>query len=367
MAGKAFDILNRLIKDSGVEDVSGFGMSSIAREKGFFHSKAMLHHYKGKGSGFLWNLFGQKEHALTSLDLLPASTALASFHDLDLALLWSVIQKEAAQSGFPEATAFLNQVPEQFEKVAGLKWNEVLNSLGGEYGFVLTLDPNKKMTIPIPGADSPLEMPEPALMLVIKVKNATIFTRIDDALKENSMGATSVDKPDLKMRTVPVPIPLPLPLRPSIATSGGYLFIATTDTLIQDALAVKSGQKPGLKSTPEFKRLAADVPTQGNSFSFVSQRFGETIVQIQRTALPMATKAQPAQAEFLQSFLTSTNAAFAYSVAANTDEGWLTVGNGNQHPAKMIAVAAIVPAAIAAGVTLPAVAKAKARAESGSQ
>src|SRR5262249_36675620 len=53
---KAINIVTNLVKSSGIEDVSGFGVSSIAREKEFYHAKAMLHHYKGKGSGFLWTL-----------------------------------------------------------------------------------------------------------------------------------------------------------------------------------------------------------------------------------------------------------------------------------------------------------------------
>ena len=43
--GKAFDVVTSLIKDSGIEDVSGFGMSAISTEKGVYHSKAFLHHY----------------------------------------------------------------------------------------------------------------------------------------------------------------------------------------------------------------------------------------------------------------------------------------------------------------------------------
>ena len=88
-------------------------MSSIARETNFYHSKVVLHHYPGKGSGFLWNMFGQKPHALDGLNLLPATTALATFSDLDAPMLWSVIQKQVAQSGFPQAEELLNKLPEK--------------------------------------------------------------------------------------------------------------------------------------------------------------------------------------------------------------------------------------------------------------
>ena len=40
----------------------------------------------------------------------------------------------------------------------------------------------------------------------------------------------------------------------------------------------------------------------------------------------------------IQSLLGSGKPAVSYAVAANTDEGWLAVANGNQHPAKLLAV-----------------------------
>ena len=88
-----------------------------------------------------------------------------------------------------------------------------------------------------------LEVPEPGLLLVAKVKNDIIFNRIDEALKMIGQQVVRVDKPNLKMRTVPLPLPLPIQLSPTVATSEGYLFIATTDTLIQNVLAIKTGKK----------------------------------------------------------------------------------------------------------------------------
>src|ERR1022692_4120244 len=146
---KAFNVVTNLIQKSGIEDVSGFGMSAIARETNFYHSKAFLHHYPGKGSGFLWTMFGQKAHGLDGLGMLPASTALATFSDLDAPMLWSVIQKQVAQAGFPQAEEMLNKLPEAFENATALKWDKVLASLGGEFGFVVTLDDAKLITIQI--------------------------------------------------------------------------------------------------------------------------------------------------------------------------------------------------------------------------
>jgi len=152
-------------------------------------------------------------------------------------------------------------------------------------------------------------------------------------------------------------LPLPIQLRPSVAVADGYLFIATTDALIQEVLAVKAGQHPGLKSTPEFQRLSKEAPAQGNSFSFVGQRFGQTMMKAQQQALQMTANAP--QTAWLQSFIGSTKPAISYTVAANTDEGWRTVANGNQHPAKLLAASAVVPIAMISAIAIPNFVKAR--------
>ena len=356
---KAFDLITALVKDSGIEDVSGLGVSSIATETNFYHSKVFLHHYPSRGTGFLWKLCGQQPHALAGLDMLPSNTALATFSDLDVPLFWSEIRKQVGQAGIPQAEEFLNKLPDRFEQATGLKWDAVLGSLGGEFGLVITLDDSKMIPVPLPTTQG-LEVPEPGLMIVAKVKDDTIFNRLDEMLKKMSPQLIVVDKPDLKMRTMPVPLPLPIQLRPTVATSGGYLFIATTDGMIQEVLAAKSGQKPGLKSSEEFKHLAKDVLEQGNQFTFVSQRFARTLMQIQRQVLEMNAKTDPAQKQLLESLLQPDRVAMSYCVSANTDEGWLSVGNGNQHPTKVfLATAVAVPAGMLAAVAIPNFVKAR--------
>jgi hypothetical protein len=337
-------------------------MSSIAREPGIYYSKMVIHHYSGQGDGFMWTMFGKQPHDLDGLDLLPTDTAFAAFHDLDVPEMWSVIQNECEASGFPQASDFLKNFPEQFEKGTGMKWDDVLNSLGDEYGVVMTLDNSKSVTLPLP-SQVPLQIPEPALMLVAKVKNDAIFDRIDKELKtKQPMGVISSDKDGVKMRTVPVPIPIGITLRPTIAVSQGYLFLATSDAVVQEALAVKGG-KAGLKSTDEFKKLVADVPQQGNQFCFVSKRFGETMATLQLNAMENNNGTPPQLKELMQSLVQPDKAGFTFMVGANTDEGWVFTGNGNQSGGKVLAAATVAPVAVVAAAALPAIAKAKAVAQ----
>jgi hypothetical protein len=356
--GKALTVVTNLVQSSGLEQVKAFGLSSVPIENGLYRSKGFLYCGKDNSSGFLWNLFGSTPHALNGLDLLPTNTALAAFSDLNISLFWSVLQKEVSQSGIPQAGELLKNLPDGFEKATGLNWDKVLSSLGGEFGFAVTLDDAKTVSIPV-GQDKRLEIPEPALMIVVRVNDDLIFNRIDEALKQSGQQVFSTDKPKLKMRTLPVPLPLPIQLGFTVAQSEGYLFIATTDLIVQQALAVKGGERPGLKSTGEFQRLATDIPQQGNHFTYVSQRFGQTMSRLQKQALELTGSNENPHQKLLQSLLSGNQPVFTYSVGSHVAEGWFAVANGNQGAAKFVLASAVIPAAVVAGVAIPAIAKAR--------
>jgi competence protein ComGC len=157
---------------------------------------------------------------------------------------------------------------------------------------------------------------------------------------------------------MPVPLPLPIALRPSAASSGGYLFIAASDALIDEALAVKSGQKAGLKSTDEFKHLAQGLPDHGNQFCYVSQRFADTLIKVQQQAMASSAKTDPQMAQWMQSFYRS-RPAFAYSVGINTPEGCLTIGNSSQSYANAVLLPAVAVPAMLAAIAIPNFVKAR--------
>ncbi len=359
---RAFDVVTSLVKNSGIEEISGVGMSSIERETNSYHTKFLLHHYKGQGSGYIWSMFGKTSHPLNGLDMLPANSAIATFSDFDLPLFWSVLDKEIAQSGIPNAKEEMQKIPDGFAKFTGLKLDQVLASLGNEYGLIVTLNESNKVTLPL--GSQAVEMPEPGILLAIKVKDDLIFNRVEELLKDNP-AIIKVDKDGVKMRTMAVPLPLPIALRPTVARSGDYLFIASSDALVEEVLAVKAGKKPGLQSTDEFKKLAQGMPQTGNQFGFVSQKFGQTWAQVQMQMMENSSGGQAGQAEFFKKLMSFNGGqAHSYNVSANGDEGWVSIGNGNQDPSKIVLVPLVAVPAIAAGVALPALAKAKTKAQS---
>jgi competence protein ComGC len=166
-----------------------------------------------------------------------------------------------------------------------------------------------------------------------------------------------VDEPDLKMRTVSIPLPLPVDLRPSLARVGDYLLLASSDTLVREIVAVKSGQQKGYKATDEFKRLSQGVPDQGNNFSLVAGSLAGALIQIQEKT--MASKnLDPQVLKSLQMLQHGTNSGM-FSVGANGPDGWEAVGNGRSQGAQMVVVPAAAVAGLLAAVAIPNFVKAR--------
>lgn len=345
---KVFGFVSGWLKDSGVEQISGVGMSSIAREPGFYYSKLVVHHYAGPADGMIWKVLGKSAHPLPELDMLPETTVLAFFSDLDVPLVWKDVQEHVKRLDIPAATAGLDAFPEQFKKGTGLDLDTVLSSLGGNYGFILTLDPDKKVSLPLGG--NPMEIPTFGAAIVAKVKSDAIFDRVDQLAKGNPM-VVRVDGSDLKMRTMTIPIPLPIELRPSIARSGDYLIISTSDNMIHELLDCKSGKKKGFKSTEEFAHLSQGVPMEGNNFTLVSGQLVKSMMEIQKqVAAKQGTVSQDQLDALQKAFHKGTNFG-NFTVGANNDDGWEGVGNGAQSlPSMILPVAAGLGAAAAIAI-----------------
>jgi hypothetical protein len=349
--GRALGAFNDFAINSGADEISGIGMSSIAREPGFYYGKLVVHHYEGQNHGVLWSLFGSAPHPL-QLDLLPESTALAFFSDFDLQMAWTNLDHLVSGLNIPGASDSLEQAPVQFHKLTGLDLNDVLHSLGGAYGVIFTLDEHKKVTLPIPG--HPIEAPSPGLAILIKVNSDLIFNRVDQALKGNPL-VTSVDDPDLKMRTVNIPLPIAVDIRPSVARFGDYLVLASSDTLVREILAVKSGKEKGFTTTDEFKKLSQGIPDRGNNFVLLTTAFSRTMVKAhEQFANQQAAAGQPA----LPLLFNGQTNSFSYSVGVDGAEGWEAFANGN-HNAQTLVIPAIATAGAVAAITIPNLIKAR--------
>lgn len=357
----AFNIATSMIRNSGLEDATGVGISGMQVTPELHRTKLIVHHKKGSGDGFMWNLMGKQAHALDGLNLLSTNVAMAGFGDFDVKLLWQVIEKELGSSGIPELSDGIRQWPAMFEAQSKMSWDKLLSSLGGEAGIVLTMNDSKKIQLPIPGMA--MEISEPGLMLVIKVNDDTLYERIAAELKKTQMAEFTEGK-GVKMAVMAFPLPVPVDLEITVASSGGYLFIASSSALVRDALAVRDGSQPGLRKTAEFAALMKYLPGEGNQFFYIDRRFSETITKAQKQSLQGAGRDQ-ASVQLMEKFLFNHPPAYGLSVSGHTPTGWKAVTIGNQDSSTaVVAAPAVAVVAIGAAMVLPAMSNAKEKAQS---
>ena len=358
---RAFGLITRLVQASGVEAITGVGASSAPVAPGLYRSKFIVHHPGGAGQGFVWSMFGRAPHAMAGQSMLPTNTAFAAFGDLDVAQLWQVLERELTQSDIPGAAEALRSWPEQFEKSTKLPWNKLIESLGGEAGLLLTLDNAHTVELPM-GTGGRMALPAPGLFMAVKVKNSLLYDRISTELKSNPKSVTT-EEAGLKICAMPVPVPLPMAVELAVASSDDYFYVASSSALVRSVHAVRQGQQPGLKSSAEFQELARHLPAQGNQFIYVARKFGETIADIQQQVIEESPM-PPEQRDLIRRLFGDGNASYGLTIGGHSPTGWQTTAVGNRDSASTVLLAPTIGVtAFGAGLLLPALAKAKARAQ----
>jgi len=355
------DLVVNAIKKSGVETLTGVGVSGVQVTPELHRTKVILHHGQGQGDGLLWNVMGKRPHALTGMDLLTTNTAFAAFGDLDVAAIWGAIESGLGDADLPEVSEAVKKWPELFEQQTKMSWQKLLASFGGELGVVLTLDGSQNLDVPV--GNKTLSVPEPGLLIAVKVNDDLIYDRVSTELKKIPQVEVTEEQ-GLKMCAMPFPMPLPMELQITVASGEGYLFVASSPTLVRNALAVREGKLPGVHKTDAFAALMKLLPAEGNQFVYVDRRLSTAIQDLQKQVLNLEpTKA--AQMQFAEKFFLNRKPVFGLSIGGHTETGWTAVAVGNQNMSTAMLAAPAVPAvAVVTAMVLPALAKAKEKAKS---
>ena len=342
-APKIFNFVYGLCKHSGFMEISGIGASSVQVEPGLNHSKVAIHHYAGKGQGLIWNMLDARPHNLDELDLLPADTALAGFSDLKLMELWEWLKKEVQAAELPELQKSILTL-EPMLKAQGMPMEKLLGGLGGRIGIILTLDKNIKSKVPT--EKSMFEFPEPAIALVLTVKDDFIFNLLQSKIK---MAEETGDK---NIRTIKIPVPpLPVLVNPVIVQTGGLLIFASNERLVNTMLEAKA-KGNGLTSTDEFKRMSAHMPKKGNRFGYVGAALSQTIRDIQEKAIQAGGESQN-EAKELFNLFRGDEAWTVYSVVQHNEDGLLIDINHSMAMESMVLIPALAVGGVVAAIAVP--------------
>lgn len=337
-------IVTMLLNDSGLFEISGMGISSVAMENGFNHGKIVVHHYEDKGQGLMWNLYEPAPHALDSQKLLPANTVFAGFADCRLPYFWEWLNKEAAASGIPEAKKSIEGIKPML-KSKGVDLDAILGSLGGKWGIVVTLDEAKKGKIPVMG--KPIEIPDPGIALVLYVKDEVIF----NLLEKTSMMKAKVEG-DMKKITGPKNPAAPITLEPLIVQKGNLLILASNGKIADDIIAGQGGAE-GLLAVEEFKTLSMHMPEKGNAYTFLSSKVFKTITEVQKKAVEMSGKEAKDVFAAIEKLKIFPKDLTVYNVMQNTAEGYVFASNNNLPMGSAAILPAIAVGGVVAAIAIP--------------
>ena len=273
-----------IFDQSGIKDISGVGMSSIEFEPDMFRYKVAIHHEESKSDGKIWSILGSnKPRELELLKLMPADTALAVSHEVNIKELFTWMPELANATDNPE----IKEQVKMAMAMAGLmlKTPTSLESLGNQFSLFITLDSNDKTYL---SAELGGEIPNPGLALVIKVKDSTVPDMISQALEAQGSPMEEQTINGTKSMVFTEASPFPFPVSPTMFNLDNHFILASSTELAKKIITTHQGNEPGLTSTEEYKRMAKGLNTEANHLLYVSKRFGESLGPVIKSAIESA-------------------------------------------------------------------------------
>jgi len=336
---QGFDLALQLFTSSGLSGLQAIGGSSKQESAASYLTKSVA--FAPAPTGFLWITFCKQPRSFDVIDFIPAKTEAFAFSDFDLSALWSALEKDLTASQIPDAVQFVQEFPKQVAAATGMQLSEILDSLGDQAGYIVTLDPDTKVRIPIGGGDQ--EIPEPAAAILWKVRDEKLFSMLE-AFAQLSQDVAKADDPDLKLRIINLPGSIPY-LRPTLARFGDYLVFASNDKLVRALRDTKTGKVAGLKSRADFATVSKGLPDHGNFLQYVSKQFQSAYYTLQEKQLVSSNPGDPSPVSIagLKSLATFMRDYESYSVLTRTDAGCISFVRGNKDLGDILGQLAVLP------------------------
>ena len=265
-------------RQSGIGEISGVGMSSLAIEENLWRSKMFVHHQPGKGSGLIWDAFGKRPHTLEVLSLAPDNTAALMHSDLDVKRVidW-------ADTVFGEmlgGESIMANAPPQVQ--------DILDSFGNEAGFLMTLDSENKMTLPgfMFDREEDLELDGVAFALLLRVNDDTLMEMLGEAMGGGFGAPEGTKVGGVTIHSIPLPIPLPIKmdLSPCYFQVGNYMVLSSAESLAK-RMATAHGGKGRLADDADFKVLTKGLSLKANGIYYADPQATEWGMQINELSM----------------------------------------------------------------------------------
>ena len=340
-----FDFIYGMIKRSGLTEISGVGFSSVPVSENLNHSKTVIHHYKENSSGLIWKLYETSPHKLTELRMLPANTSFAAFGTSKLNALWNWIKKEAELSKIP-ALEKISKLDSNLLK-SGIDLNKMLEAMSNGAGYVFTLDNTKKCKLPF-GAKG-MEIPDPGLALVITVKDDYLLNFFSLMFGNK----TPVEEKGIKSIPISIPKMMPFTLEPAVMQKGNTLILTSSKKMAEEMFsAMEKGN--GLISTPEFKKMSANIPDTGNGFSYSNGELFKLIMSLQQKDKGPESDSNPAETEAYKNIMNLFwKDMESYSVMQTFPEGLIWISNQTMNYENLVLLPVTFGVGVISAIAIP--------------
>ncbi len=271
-------VVEPAFRKSGVGEISGVGMSSLAIEENLWRSKMFVHHQPSKGSGLIWDMFGEQPHTLEVLSLAPDNTAALAHSDLNLKRVidWA----DAVFVEMLGGESIMANAPPQLQ--------DILDSFGNEAGFLMTLDSENKMTLPgfMFDREEDLQLDGVAFALLMRVNDDSLMKMLGDVMGGGVGAPAGTKVGDVTIHSIPLPIPLPIKmdLSPCYFQVGDYMVLSSAESLAK-RIAEAHGGKGRLANDADFKALTKGLSLKANGIYYADPQATEWGLEINELGL----------------------------------------------------------------------------------
>ena len=271
-------------EESGIGQIGGVGMSSLAVKKDQWRQKTFIYREPEKSNGLIWEMFGSEPHPLEILELAPAQTGLLAHSDLRISALMDWIDRisEKVTGG----QSVMASAPAEFK--------DILNAFDDEVGFLMTIDPNKQLKIPgfMIQAEEDLEMDSFAFALIARTKGDKILSIINEAMEGGFAPPQKTKIKGVNLNSIPLPLPIPiegLDISPCYFQVDDYMVLASSTSLGKSIIEAKNG-KGQITENDDFKTLTEGLDLTSNGISYVSSNFTEWSIKLNELSMGQMPK-----------------------------------------------------------------------------
>jgi len=361
-AAAAVERADGFLREAGLYDVAGIGLSSKPLGGGLYSVKSFLARRPAGAESCFWRMMGGAPRELPVLKTIPEEAALVVSADIRPADAWAFAQEAALKIGGAAAHARLRAAIDGAKANAGVDADALVASLTGEMAVSIQL--SREATAQIPGGDDGIEILSPSLLVVLGVRDDALRRALLDHAKETGWPLEDVAIDGQTVHCGPAVPDAPIPLQPAFAQAGGwFLFASHVDAIAASIAASKTGG--GLWSQPDFRRLADRLPRENNGITYVDERFNRVVMELQLATMTAQVPEGPeswgaALPARIVSWMPAGSSAQARIVKPHGISTWSVGPTGGKELAMTMAA---LPAGLMAAVAIPSFVRARAQAQ----